>query len=217
MSFLEKLSQHRLIPLFYHNDIEVCKRVIDAVINSNLPILEFTNRGSKAIQNFEYLINYVGTKSNFLLGMGSVKNDEEAKIFIKLGAKFIISPFLDKSIGMVCKENKVPWIPGCGTLTEMITAENLGAELVKLFPRSVYGPILISAVLAPCPSLKIMPTGGVTSNLDNLVEWFQSGAYCLGMGSQLISKKYLIENDFKGLEKHIIEVKEKIKLAIGEQ
>ena len=97
MSFLEKLSQHRLIPLFYHNDIEVCKRVIDAVINSNLPILEFTNRGSKAIQNFEYLINYVGTKSNFLLGMGSVKNDEEAKIFIKLGAKFIISPFLDKS------------------------------------------------------------------------------------------------------------------------
>ena len=78
MSFLEKLSQHRLIPLFYHNDIEVCKRVIDAVINSNLPILEFTNRGSKAIQNFEYLINYVGTKSDFLLGMGSVKNDEEA-------------------------------------------------------------------------------------------------------------------------------------------
>ena len=99
----------------------------------------------------------------------------------------------------------------------MITAENLGAELVKLFPGSVFGPKFISAVLAPCPSLKIMPTGGVTSNLDNLVEWFQSGAYCLGMGSQLISKKYLIENDFKGLEKHIIKVKEKIKLAIGEE
>ena len=91
MSFLETISQHRLIPLFYHNDIEVCKRVIDAVIKSNLPILEFTNRGSKSIQNFEYLINYVGAKSDFLLGMGSVKNDEEAKTFIKLGAKFIIS------------------------------------------------------------------------------------------------------------------------------
>ncbi|MBF88432.1 MAG: bifunctional 4-hydroxy-2-oxoglutarate aldolase/2-dehydro-3-deoxy-phosphogluconate aldolase [Candidatus Marinimicrobia bacterium] len=213
MSFIEKISQHRLIPLFYHNDVEVCKKVLDAIINSNLPILEFANRGPKSIENFEHLNNHIGTNSNFLLGAGSVKNSKEAETFIKVGAKFIVSPFLDKSIGIICAKHNVSWIPGCGTLTEMIIAENSGAELIKLFPASVFGPKFISAVLAPCPNLKIMPTGGVTTKIDNLIEWFQSGAYCLGMGSKLISKKYLINHDFKGLQKHILQVIKKIELA----
>jgi len=213
MSLIQKIKEHSLIPLFYHNDLTICKKVLDAVINCGLPILEFTNRGPKAIDNFKQLVMHLGNNTGSTLGVGSVKTDEEARIFIDLGASLIVSPFLDKSIAKVCVKNNIPWIPGCGTLTEMMTAEKLGAEVVKLFPGGVFGPKFISSVLAPCPWLKIMPTGGVTADLDNISEWFTAGAYCLGMGSKLISKEYLEDDDFDGLEKHILQVIENIKIA----
>ena len=213
MSLIQKIKEHSLIPLFYHNDLTICKKVLDAVINCGLPILEFTNRGPKAIDNFKQLVMHLGNNTGSTLGVGSVKTDEEARIFIDLGASLIVSPFLDKSIAKVCVKNNIPWIPGCGTLTEMMTAEKLGAEIVKLFPGGVFGPKFISSVLAPCPWLKIMPTGGVTADLDNISEWFTAGAYCLGMGSKLISKEYLEDDDFDGLEKHILQVIENIKIA----
>lgn len=213
MSLIQKIKEHSLIPLFYHNDLTICKKVLDAVINCGLPILEFTNRGPKAIDNFKQLVMHLGNNTGSTLGVGSVKTDEEARMFIDLGASLIVSPFLDKSIAKVCVKNNIPWIPGCGTLTEMMTAEKLGAEVVKLFPGGVFGPKFISSVLAPCPWLKIMPTGGVTADLDNISEWFTAGAYCLGMGSKLISKEYLEDDDFDGLEKHILQVIENIKIA----
>jgi len=213
MSLIQKIKEHSLIPLFYHNDLTICKKVLDAVINCGLPILEFTNRGPKAMGNFKQLVMHLGNNTGSTLGVGSVKTDEEARIFIDLGASLIVSPFLDKSIAKVCVKNNIPWIPGCGTLTEMITAEKLGAEIVKLFPGGVFGPKFISSVLAPCPWLKIMPTGGVTADLENISQWFNAGTYCLGMGSKLISKEYLEENNFDGLEKHILQVIENIKIA----
>ena len=213
MSLIQKIKEHSLIPLFYHNDLTICKKVLDAVINCGLPILEFTNRGPKAIDNFKQLVMHLGNNTGSTLGVGSVKTDEEARIFIDLGASLIVSPFLDKSIAKVCVKNNIPWIPGCGTLTEMMTAEKLGAEVVKLFPGGVFGPKFISSVLAPCPWLKIMPTGGVTADLENISQWFNAGTYCLGMGSKLISKEYLEENNFDGLEKHILQVIENIKIA----
>ena len=213
MPLIQNIKQHRLVPLFYHDDITVCKKVLDTVVKCDLPILEFTNRGPKAIDNFKQLVMHLGNNTGSTLGVGSVKTDEEARIFIDLGAGLIVSPFLDKSIAKVCVKNNIPWIPGCGTLTEMITAEKLGAEIVKLFPGSVYGPKFISSVLAPCPWLKIMPTGGVTAEFDNISQWFNAGTYCLGMGSKLISKEYLEEENFDGLEKHILQVLENIKIA----
>ena len=213
MPLIQNIKQHRLVPLFYHDDITVCKKVLDTVVNCDLPILEFTNRGPKAIDNFKQLVMHLGNNTGSTLGVGSVKTDEEAKIFIDLGASLIVSPFLDKSIAKVCLKNNIPWIPGCGTLTEMITAEKLGAEIVKLFPGGVFGPKFISSVLAPCPWLKIMPTGGVTADLENISQWLNAGTYCLGMGSKLISKEYLEENNFDGLEKHILQVIENIKIA----
>ena len=213
MPLIQKIRKHRLVPLFYHDDITVCKKVLDTVIKCGLPILEFTNRGPKAMDNFKKLIMYLGNNTGSTLGVGSVKTDEEAKLFIDLGASFIVSPFLDKSIAKVCVKNNIPWIPGCGTLTEMMTAEKLGAEVLKLFPGSVLDPKFISSVLAPCPWLKIMPTGGVTADLENISQWFNAGTYCLGMGSKLISKEYLEEENFDGLEKHILQVLENIKIA----
>ena len=213
MSLIQKIREHSLIPLFYNDDITVCRGVLDTVIKCGLPILEFTNRGPKSIENFRQLVIHLGNDTGFSLGVGSVKTDDEAKMFIDLGASFIVSPFLDKSIAKVCVKNNIPWIPGCGTLTEMMTAEKLGAEVVKLFPGGVFGPKFISSVLAPCPWLKIMPTGGITADFDNISKWFHAGAYCLGMGSKLISKEYLKDNDFDGLEKHILQVMKKIEMA----
>ena len=213
MLLKRKIREYSLIPLFYHDNINVCKKVLDTVVKCDLPILEFTNRGPKAIDNFKQLVMHLGNNTGSTLGVGSVKTDEEARMFIDLGASLIVSPFLDKSIAKVCVKNNIPWIPGCGTLTEMITAEKLGAEIVKLFPGSVYGPKFISSVLAPCPWLKIMPTGGVTAELDNISEWFNAGAYCLGMGSKLISKEYLKDDNFNGLEKQILQVMKKIEMA----
>ncbi len=112
MSLIQKIKEHSLIPLFYHNDLTICKKVLDAVINCGLPILEFTNRGPKAIDNFKQLVMHLGNNTGSTLGVGSVKTDEEARIFIDLGASLIVSPFLDKSIAKVCVKNNIPWIPG---------------------------------------------------------------------------------------------------------
>ncbi len=213
MSLLDKMNQHGLVPLFYHDDPKVCEKVLDIIRKNDLKILEFTNRGPKAVENFGHLVKYLGDNRQMSLGVGSVKSGEDAKQFIDLGARFIVSPYIDKSTADACRINGIPWIPGCGTLTEIITAEKMGAELVKLFPGGVYGPKFISSVLAPCPWLKIMPTGGVTGELENLSVWFTAGAYCVGMGSKLIAKEYLENNDFAGLSKHIVQVMKNIEKA----
>ena len=208
---LEKLHKTRLLPLFYNDDVNVSKNLIDALTSASLNVIEFTNRGTEAKNIFPELITYVENKTEVDIGIGSIKSTEEAKLFIDLGAKFIVSPFLDEEIGKTCENNEVLWIPGCGTLSEMIRAEKIGAELIKLFPGSVYGSKFISSVLAPCPWLKIMPTGGVTTDQDNIKNWLDAGAFCLGMGSNLFPSNLLNSSDTTDLQAHIESVIKKIK------
>jgi len=207
---LEKLHETRLLPLFYNDDVNVSKNLIDALTSASLNVIEFTNRGADAKNIFPELITYVENKTEVDLGIGSIKSTEEAKLFIDLGAKFIVSPFLDEEIGKTCQNNEVLWIPGCGTLSEMIRAEKIGAQLIKLFPGSVYGSKFISSVLAPCPWLKIMPTGGVTTDQDNIKGWLDAGAFCLGMGSNLFPSNLLNSSDTTDLQAHIESVIKKI-------
>ena len=208
---LKKLNKTRLLPLFYKNDVNVSKNLIDVLTSANINVIEFTNRGTDAKNIFPELIRHVESKTEVSLGIGSIKSKEEAKLFIDLGAKFIVSPFLDEEIGKTCEKNEVFWVPGCGTLSEMIRAEKIGAQLIKLFPGSVYGSKFISSVLAPCPWLKIMPTGGVTTDQDNIKNWLDAGAFCLGMGSNLFPSNLLNSNDTTHLQTHIKSVIKKIK------
>ena len=208
---LEKLHKTRLLPLFYNDDVNVSKNLIDALTSASLNVIEFTNRGTDAKNIFPELIKHIENKTEVDLGIGSIKSTEEAKLFIDLGAKFIVSPFLDEEIGKTCQNNEVLWIPGCGTLSEMIKAEQIGAQLIKLFPGSVYGSKFISSVLAPCPWLKIMPTGGVTTDQDNIKSWLDAGAFCLGMGSNLFPSNLLNSSDTAQLQTHIKSVIRKIK------
>ncbi|MCF8461288.1 MAG: bifunctional 4-hydroxy-2-oxoglutarate aldolase/2-dehydro-3-deoxy-phosphogluconate aldolase [Flavobacteriales bacterium] len=177
-----------LMPLFYHPDIEVCKNVIKACYDGGARVFEFTNRGENASELFESLRHYVTAElPEMKLGIGTVMDVETAEKFIALGADFIVCPIMKTDVAAVCAKHKILWAPGCGTLTEMVTATEHGAKVVKMFPAAeIGGPGFVKAAKAPCPWLQIMPTGGVSPDEENLRAWFEAGVICVGMGSKLI-------------------------------
>jgi 2-dehydro-3-deoxyphosphogluconate aldolase/(4S)-4-hydroxy-2-oxoglutarate aldolase len=138
-----------------------------------------------------------------VMGVGSVTDAAAASRFMSLGANFIVTPVLREDIAIVCNRRKVLWSPGCGTLTEIARAEELGCEIVKLFPGDIYGPNFVKGIKGPQPWTSIMPTGGVSPTKENLKGWFDAGVTCVGMGSQLISKEILTNKDYKKLEQDV--------------
>ncbi|MCF6297444.1 MAG: bifunctional 4-hydroxy-2-oxoglutarate aldolase/2-dehydro-3-deoxy-phosphogluconate aldolase, partial [Flavobacteriaceae bacterium] len=138
-----------------------------------------------------------------ILGVGSITDASAASLYMQLGANFIVTPVLREDIAKVCNRRKILWSPGCGTLTEIAKAEELGCEIVKLFPGGIYGPKFVAAIKGPCPWTSIMPTGGVSPTEENLKEWFEAGVTCVGIGSQLISKEIISNRSFKILTQNI--------------
>ncbi|MEW7290594.1 bifunctional 4-hydroxy-2-oxoglutarate aldolase/2-dehydro-3-deoxy-phosphogluconate aldolase [Aquimarina sp. 2304DJ70-9] len=192
-----------IVPLFYHRDIDIVKKVITACYNGGARIFEFTNRGDYAQDIFSELSKWViDALPGMILGIGSIVDSGTASLFIQKGANFIVSPILNADIAKVCNRRKISWLPGCATLTEINYAEELGAEIVKIFPAApIGGPDFIKSILAPCPWSSIMPSGGVTPEKENLTNWFNAGAYCVGMGSKLIVKDSNDDFDYKKIEK----------------
>jgi len=183
------MKQTGLVPLFYNSDIEVSKKVIKAVYNGGARLLEFTARGDFAHEVFGELNKYVLKElPGMIMGVGSVTDAASASRFMALGANFIVTPVLREDIAIVCNRRKVMWSPGCGSLTEICRAEELGCEVVKLFPGGIYGPEFVKAIKGPQPWTSIMPTGGVSPTKENLEGWFKAGVTCVGMGSKLIAK-----------------------------
>ena len=183
------MHEQGMVPLFYHADLETAKRVLQALYNGGARLLEFTNRGDYAHEVFGELNRYALRElPGMMLGVGSVTDAGTASLYMQLGANFIVTPVLREDIARVCNRRKVLWSPGCGSLTEICRAEELGCEVVKLFPGSVYGPNMVKSVLAPQPWTSIMPTGGVSPDANNLRAWFNAGVYCVGMGSKLMKK-----------------------------
>lgn len=206
---LNKMKETGLIPVFYNYDIEICKKVVKACYNGGVRVFEFTNRGDYAHEVFSELNKYVIKEiPELIMGVGSVVDAGTTSLFIQMGANFIVSPLLNEDMAKVCNRRKISWSPGCGSVSEISKAEELGAEVVKIFPGSqVGGPKFISAIKGPMPWTNIMPTGGVEPTEENLTEWFKAGAFCVGMGSKLVTKEILNAEDFKKLE-------EKVKQAI---
>ena len=202
-----------VVPVFYHPDAETCFKVVQACYKGGLRVFEFTNRGDYAHEVFSALNKRVGKElPEMILGTGSVMDAGTASLYIQLGSNFIISPVLKEDMAIVCNRRKVLWSPGCGSLTEISRAEELGAEIVKIFPASqVGGPEFIKAIKGPMPWTSIMPTGGVTPDEANLRGWFSAGASCVGMGSQLISKDIISNNDFALLETRAKQVLDSVK------
>lgn len=196
------MGDQGMVPLFFHSDIEVCKAVVEACYRGGARLLEFTNRGERAHKVFDELSAFcASTLPDMVLGAGSIPDAATAALFVQLGANFIVTPSLREDVARVCNRRKVLWVPGCGSLTEIGHAEELGAEIVKLFPGSVYGPEFIKAVRAPQPWTLIMPTGGVAPQRNSLEAWFQAGAWCVGMGSKLMAKKSDGSYDIEAIER----------------
>ena len=183
------MKQTGLVPLFYNSDLEISKKVIKATYDGGARLLEFTARGDYAHEVFGELNKYVIKElPGMIMGVGSVTDAASASRFMALGANFIVTPVLREDIAIVCNRRKVMWSPGCGSLTEICRAEELGCEVVKLFPGGIYGPDFVKAIKGPQPWTSIMPTGGVSPTKENLEGWFNAGVTCVGMGSKLIAK-----------------------------
>ena len=186
-----EMKNSGIIPVFYHKDLEVCKKIITACYQAGARVFEFTNRGDFAHETFGELSKYVTANlPGMILGVGSVIDAGTTSLYLQLGSNFIVSPILNPEMARVCNRRKVAWAPGCGSLTEISYAEELGAEVVKIFPGSeVGGPSFVKAIKGPFPWTSIMPTGGVSPTLENLTEWFGAGVHCVGIGSKIFTKK----------------------------
>ena len=196
-----------MIPLFFNNNIELSKKVLKACYDGGAKLLEFTARGDFAHEVFGDLIKYtVKELPGMIMGVGSVSDAAQASLFMSLGANFVVTPLLREDIATVCNRRKVLWSAGCGSLTEIARAEELGCEIVKLFPGDIYGPQFVKSVKGPQPWTSIMPTGGVSPTEENLKGWFDAGVTCVGMGSKLISKDIIANEDFSKLEMKVRKV-----------
>lgn len=198
-----KMKETGMVPVFYNKDIEVCKKVLNACYEGGVRVFEFTNRGDYAHEVFNELNKYAAKElPEMMMGVGSVVDAGTTSLYIQLGACFIVSPILNAEMAKVCNRRKIAWSPGCGSLTEISYAEELGAEVVKIFPGSqVGGPSFVKAVKGPFPWTSIMPTGGVAPTEENLTGWFKAGVHCVGMGSQLITKDIIAEEKYDILAK----------------
>ncbi|MEM1321139.1 MAG: bifunctional 4-hydroxy-2-oxoglutarate aldolase/2-dehydro-3-deoxy-phosphogluconate aldolase [Bacteroidota bacterium] len=199
-----QMAAQGMVPLFYHPDVELGKAVLSACYRGGARLLEFTNRGDYAYEVFRELNRFCAAElPELILGVGSITDSGTAALYLQLGANFVVTPVLREDIARVCNRRKILWSPGCGSLTEIARAEELGCEIVKLFPGGVYGPSFVKAIKGPQPWTSIMPTGGVAPTEENLKAWFDAGVTCVGMGSKLIAKDLLAAQDFDALESRV--------------
>lgn len=209
------MKETGMVPLFFHSDIDLGKQVLKACYDGGARLMEFTSRGDFAHEIFGELNKYALKElPGMIMGVGSITDAAAASQYMLLGANFIVTPVLREDIALVCNRRKVLWSPGCGSLTEIARAEELGCEIVKLFPGGVYGPKFVKNIKGPQPWTSIMPTGGVSPTEENLKGWFEAGVTCVGMGSQLISKVILANKDFEKLTQNVknsLEIIKKLK------
>jgi len=199
-----------IVPLFTHDNPDDAKEVLEAAYRGGIRAFEFTNRRKNSFEVFEHLLGVAKNYPDLMLGIGTIMDGATTKKFIDAGAHFIISPILKLEMAKVCKDYDKLWIPGCATLTEIVTAKENGAEIIKVFPGSVLGPGFVSSIMPVVPDLQLMITGGVEPNERSLSSWFAAGAMCVGMGSQLFTKEILAEKDWALLQHKVVDI---LKLA----
>lgn len=209
LDVLNKMIDQGVIPVFYNKDVDVVKNIIKACAAGGAPLVEFTNRGDFAYKVFTEANEYfLEADPAVIMGTGSVVDAPTAALYIAGGANFIVGPNTNFEIARLCNRRKIAYSPGCGSATEIAEAEEMGVEIVKIFPgSSVGGPGFVKSVLGPCPWTKIMPTGGVDATEENIKKWFEAGASCVGMGSKLITKDLVARGDWEGITANVKRVR----------
>jgi len=208
MEVLNKVAEIGLVPVFYIPEIETAKAVVKACHDAGAYCVEMTNRGDAAIDVFKALEDYCKKElPEMILGVGSIVDAPTAAMYIMYGVNFVVGPCIDEETAVLCNKRKIPYMPGCGSATEIHKAESLGVEVCKVFPGAeVGGPAFVKAVKGPCPWTCIMPTGGVNPTKESLTAWFEAGITAAGIGSNLITKDIIKNKDFAKLTSNIKEV-----------
>jgi 2-dehydro-3-deoxyphosphogluconate aldolase/(4S)-4-hydroxy-2-oxoglutarate aldolase len=209
----QRVCKEKILPLYYNDSIETSIAVLKTLYDAGISIVEYTNRGEQALDNFIALKKIVNEEMpDLLLGAGTIKTTVDAQLFITAGADFIVCPVVNADVATIVHKAGLLWIPGCMTATEIFTAESNGATIVKIFPGNILGPKYISAIKDLFPSLLFMPTGGIEISKANLSAWFSAGVCAVGLGSQLVSKSITENKDYKKL--HML-AKEALELVNG--
>jgi 2-dehydro-3-deoxyphosphogluconate aldolase/(4S)-4-hydroxy-2-oxoglutarate aldolase len=213
----QKIKEQGLLPLFYHDDATVCISITRALYEAGLRCVEFTNRGTKALENFHLILKErEASMPELLLGAGTIKNKNEAISFIHAGADFLVSPVFDSGICDAAQTQKILWVPGCLTPTEINVAQQSGCSLIKLFPGNLLGPGYVKSIMPLFTGLDFIVTGGVEPTEENISAWFKSGVTGVGLGSKLITKNIIRNSDYNGLTaktKELISIIRKLKLS----
>ena len=197
IAVMQKMAATRMVPVFYHADAEVTRQVVRACYTGGVRAFEFTNRGDMAHEVFSDVIKFVRRECPELaLGVGSVVDAPTAALYMQMGADFVVGPLLNEEVARVCNRRCVPYTPGCGTVSEVGRAQELGCDLIKVFPGDVLGPKFVKGIMAPMPWTRLMVTGGVEPTEENLQAWRKVGVFCVGMGSKLFPKERVAANDW---------------------
>ncbi len=196
-----------LVPLFYHEDPQVAVKVIQACLDGGARCIEFTNRGDGAQQVFAGLVRHFKDSPDLVLGAGTILDAPTAALFLQMGANFIVGPTCSPEVARLCNRRMVAYLPGCATTTEISNAQELGVEICKIFPgEELGGPAFVQAVRGPLPWSRLMPTGGVEPEQENINAWIKAGVACLGMGSKLISARLIAAGDYGAITRSVSQV-----------
>lgn len=194
---MAKIKEAPIVPVFYNKNTDIAKNVIKACYNGGIRVFEFTNRGDFAHEIFAELVKFAAMECpDLALGIGSVVDPATAALYIQLGACFVVGPLFNPEVAKICNRRLIPYTPGCGSITEVGYAQEAGCDLCKVFPGDVLGTKFVKGLLGPMPWSKIMVTGGVEPTAENLLSWFNAGAFCVGMGSKLFPKEMIDNKDW---------------------
>ncbi len=218
LEVLNTIMKIGVIPVFYHENFETAKKIIMACSAAGLKVIEFTNRGDNAYRIFSDLTEYFSKEDpSVILGVGSVVEAGSACLFIDSGANFVVGPILNAETAKACNRRKVAYSPGCGSATEICQAEELGVEIVKVFPGdSVGGAGFVKSILGPMPWTRIMPTGGVEATYESINAWFKAGVAAVGIGSNLIRKEWINAGDFDAISQKATDVIDYVRETRGQ-
>ena len=212
---LNTLNEQGLMPLFFNADKQVSIEIVKCLYAAGVRIIEYTNRGAEAIDNFKAIKKIaVAEMPDIFLGIGTIKNSSDAENFIDAGADFLVSPALADDVYVTATAANILWIPGCMTPTEILKAEKWNINLVKLFPGNLLGVDFVKAVKELFPAIQFMPTGGVDTTKENISEWFAAGVAAVGMGSKLITKNFIEDRNYDGIRdstKQVLDIIKNIK------
>ena len=212
---LNSILTQGMLPLFFYEDAEVSLEIIRTLYKAGIRVIEYTNRGKQALDNFKVLKKTANKEMpELLLGIGTIKNVSDAEAFIDVGADFIVSPIINPEVAKVAHKHKLLWIPGCMTPTEIYLAQKNGAELIKIFPANILGPEFISSIKELFPGQLFMPTGGVELSPKNIGSWFHAGVCAVGMGSKLVSKEVMDKRQYAKLYTDTLKAIELVKAAM---